>query len=135
MFDYIGRRLVLFVPTLIVVSIISFVLIQLPPGDYLTSYIIGLEMSGDEVDMQTIEFLNERYGLDKGIVEQYFGWIWNFVRGDMGMSFEANKQVSDLIGERLLLTFVISLSSLVFVFAVSIPIGIYSATHQYSVGD
>ena len=92
-------------------------------------------MTGDEVDMQTVEFLKLRYGLDKPFVAQYFGWIWNFVRGDMGMSFEANKQVSQLIGDRLLLTFIISFTSLVFIFAVSIPIGIYSATHQYSAGD
>ena len=123
------------IPILIVVSIISFTIIQLPAGDYLTSLIAELESSGDMVDMQVIESLNTRYGLDRPMVVQYWIWISNFVQGDMGISFEANRPVKELIGDRLALTFILSFSSLIFVYAVAIPIGIYSATHQYSVGD
>ncbi len=132
---YIFKRILLMIPTLFIISIITFVIIQLPPGDYLTTYIAELELSGDEVDMQKIESLTVRYGLDKPIYVQYFKWIWKFVQGDMGQSFEANRPVSELIGERLALTFVVSFTSLIFVFAVAIPIGIYSATHVYTIGD
>ena len=135
MLFYIIRRVLTMIPILFVISIISFTIIQLPAGDYLTSLIAELEGSGDLVDMQVIESLTQRYGLDRPMYQQYLKWIWKFIQGDMGQSFEANRPVSELIGERILLTFVVSFASLVFVFAVSIPIGIYSATHVYTPAD
>ena len=135
MLRYFLWRILMMVPTLLVISVISFVLIQLPPGDYLTSYIAMLEMSGNPIDEEVIANLERRFGLDRPVYIQYFRWIWNFVQGDMGRSFEANRPVAELIGDRLVLTVVVASFSLVFVYAVAIPIGIYSATHQYSSGD
>jgi peptide/nickel transport system permease protein len=135
MVSYILRRLLLMIPTLTAISVISFIIIQLPPGDYLTSYIAQLGQTGETVDEAMIASLKKRYGLDQPMYFQYFKWLWRFLQGDLGQSFEWNKPVISLIGERLILTMLISLVTLVFVWALSIPIGIYSATHQYSVGD
>lgn len=121
--------------TLFFVSIIVFVVIQLPPGDFLTSYIAQLATSGESVNLETIEALKKQYGLDKPIWEQYLLWIWNVLHGDFGRSLLYNRPVSELIGERLAITFVISLFTLVFIWVVGFLIGTYSATHQYSFGD
>ena len=135
MVTFILRRVLLMVPTLILISIVSFIIIQLPPGDYLTSYIAQLAQSGEIVDEAEIASLKKRYGLDQPIYFQYFKWAWGFLRGDFGQSFEWNKPVSELIWDRLILTIVISFFTLLFTWVVSIPIGIYSATHQYSIFD
>lgn len=121
--------------TLFFVSIIVFVVIQLPPGDFLTSYIAQLATSGESVNLETIEALKRQYGLDRPIWEQYFLWIWNVLHGDFGRSLLYNRPVSELIGERLAITFVISLFTLLFIWVVGFLIGTYSATHQYSLGD
>jgi peptide/nickel transport system permease protein len=121
--------------TIFVISIVSFTIIQLPPGDYLTSHIAGLRSQGEEVDEGEILALTIQYGLDKTPVEQYFKWIVNFVRGDMGMSFTWNRPVNELVWERLGLTFVMSLTSLIFMWIVAFPVGIYAAVRQYSAGD
>jgi len=123
------------VPTLLIISILSFVLIQLPPGDYLSSYIIRLREQGTTVGEAQIEALKREYGLDLPVSLQYFKWMGKVLRGDFGKSFQWHKPVSELIGERLALTTFISLCTLLFTLAVAIPIGIYSATHQYSIGD
>jgi len=120
---------------LLATSVISFVIIQLPPGDYLTSVIAGMRASGVTVDKEQIRSLEKQYGLDLPVYAQYFKWMWNMLHGDFGRSFQWNEPVSKLLGERLPLTITISLLTLLFVYIVSIPIGIYSATHQYSVGD
>jgi peptide/nickel transport system permease protein len=136
MLEFIGRRLLLLVPTIILISIISFILIQLPPGDYLTSYVMTLESGGQVVDQSTIDALKQEYGLDQPIYLQYFKWVSNMVtRGDFGQSFTWNEPVKDLIWERLGLTILISLASLLFIWVVAFPIGIYSAIKQYSAGD
>ncbi|MCD6318933.1 ABC transporter permease [Candidatus Aerophobetes bacterium] len=135
MISYIARRILYMIPTLLVISVISFILIQLPPGDYLTSYIAQLTETGESVDKATIASLKKRYGLDKPIYVQYFMWIKGVLQGDFGQSFEWNKPVGELIWERLSLTVIISLFSLIFTYIVAIPIGIYSATHQYSLAD
>ena len=136
MIGYITRRLLLFIPMLVVLSILIFALIQLPPGDYLTSVIMALAESGQLVDEALIANLKHRYGLDQPMYVQYFKWIRNIIlRGDFGISFEWNKPVSQLIWERLAWTVGISLGSLLFTWVVAFPIGIYSATHQYSVAD
>lgn len=129
------RRLSYMVVILLAVSVIAFIIIQLPPGDYLSSYIITLRSSGQLVDEAEIAALRKQYGLDLPIYGQYFVWMWKMLHGDLGRSFQWNKPVSDLIAERLALTIILSLFTLVFTYAVAIPIGIYSATHQYSAGD
>ena len=120
---------------LILVSILSFIIIQLPPGDYLTSYLTSLQKSGKTVTEEKVQALQERYGLDQPNYVQYFKWISNFIRGDMGKSFAWNQPVNELIWERLWLTVAISLSSLIFTWIVAFPIGIFSALRQYSVAD
>ena len=135
MLVYIARRVLYMIPTLVIISVISFIIIQLPPGDYLTSYIAQLSETGESVDEAVIASLKKRYGLDQPMYIQYFMWINGVLHGDFGQSFEWNKPVSELIWERLALTMAVSLFSLIFTYVVAIPIGIYSATHQYSIGD
>jgi len=136
MLTYIGQRLLQLIPLLIAISIISFALIQLPPGDYLTTYINQLELSGTEVSEGTVISLKQQYGLDKPMYVQYFIWIKNIVlHGDSGRSFTWNEPVADVIGERLGLTIIISIMTLIFTWIIAIPIGIYSAVRQYSFLD
>lgn len=121
--------------TLVVISVVSFIIIQLPPGDFLTTYIIQLQRQGTSVSQEQIDFLRRQYGLDKPIYVQYFKWITNFIRGDMGFSFGWNRPVNELIWERLGFTMLISLASLFFTWIVAFPIGIYTALKQYTIGD
>lgn len=132
MIAYIIRRILLMIPTLIAISIISFIIIQLPPGDFLTTYVAQLSASGETVDQAELEALKERFGLDEPLYKQYLKWASNFLRGDFGHSFEWNKPVSELIGERLSLTVIISVFTILFTWAIALPIGIYSAVRQYS---
>lgn len=136
MLSYIFRRILYMIPTLIAISAVSFIVIQLPPGDYLTSMVAGMAEQGETVDRTQLAALEERYGLDQPWYVQYWKWISGILlRGDFGQSFEWNQPVSSLIWDRLGLTFLLSLSTLLFVWAVAIPIGIYSAVKKYSVGD
>lgn len=135
MLFYILRRLIYMIFILFVVSIISFIIIQLPPGDFLTSYIMRLKALGASVDVKVMESLRKTYGLGQPMYLQYFKWMWKMFHGDFGRSFYWQVPVSKLLAKRLPLTLAIALSTLVFTYAVAIPIGIYSATHQYSVGD
>jgi peptide/nickel transport system permease protein len=136
MLNYIGYRLLQLIPLLFAISIIVFFIIQLPPGDFLETYIQQLELSGTEVDQGTILSLQQQYGLDQSFIMQYLIWMKNILlEGDLGRSFQWNQPVTEVLGERLMLTMVISIISLIFVWIVAIPIGIYSATHQYSVLD
>jgi peptide/nickel transport system permease protein len=136
MLSYIIRRIVQLIPLLVGISIISFVLIELPPGDFLTMRIITLEQSGTRVSEAQIASLKQQYGLDKPLYQRYFMWIWNIIRyGNFGRSFQWDKPVSEVIGERIVLTIVISICTLIFVWMMAIPIGIYSATRQYSPFD
>jgi len=121
---------------LFIVSVGAFIIIQLPPGDYLTSYIMQLQLSGTKVSEAEIATLKKQYGLDLPIYQQYFKWVWGMFHGDFGRSFQYGERlVSELLAERLPLTVILSLFTLIFTYVVAIPIGIYSATHQYSVGD
>lgn len=136
MLKFIFRRLLLFIPTVFAISVVSFALIQLPPGDYITSYTLQLQASGQEVSEQLLSALRARYGLDQPLAGQYFRWIFNiFARGDFGHSMQWNRPVSDLIWQRLLWTVVLSLFTIGFTWILAFPIGIYSATHQYSFFD
>lgn len=132
---YVLHRLLMMIPTLLVISMIVFLIIQLPPGDYLESYIAELEAQGESVDAQKIEFLRSEYGLDRSVYEQYWVWLTGMLQGDFGYSFEHDLPVSQVVGDRLWLTVVISIVTILFTWAVAFPIGIYSATHQYSWGD
>ncbi|HEY65148.1 MAG TPA: ABC transporter permease [Caldilineae bacterium] len=135
MLAYIARRLIGMVVTLIVVSMIVFVIIQLPPGDFMTSLMAQMAEGGATADEEAMQALRIQYGLDKPIYVQYWKWISGFVRGDFGYSFEWKRPVSELIGDRLGFTVLLSGLSMIFMWMVAIPIGIYSATHQYSIGD
>ncbi len=135
MLQYILRRILYMIPTLILISVVSFIIIQLPPGDFLTSYIAQLSQTGETVDEATIAALKKRYGLDQPYYIQYFMWVRGMFQGDFGQSFEWNRPVSQLIWERLGLTVAVSIFTMLFSWALSFPIGMYSATHQYSAGD
>ena len=132
---YIVRRLFYMVITLLVTSLISFTIIQLPPGDYLTTYMEMLSRQGLDVSEEQIRSLETEYGLDLPFYAQYLKWLGKMLQGDLGRSFKFNKQVTTLLAERVPLTVAISTLTLIFVYVVAIPIGVYSATHQYSAGD
>ncbi len=133
MLAYIVQRILLIIPMLIAISILSFAVIQLPPGDFLTSYVAQLRQEGDEVDEAELASLRQRYGLGQPAYVQYFKWIYGvLVKGDWGQSFEWQKPVSELIWERLGLTMALSMGALLVGWFIAIPVGVYSATHQYS---
>ena len=135
MLSFLVRRMAYAVLTVVLVSIIGFVIINLPPGSYLEVYIAELRAQGTEATQDQIEQIQRRYRLGDPMYVQYWNWISGFVRGDFGRSFQYDRPVSQLIGQRLLLTFLMALCTIVFTWVVAIPIGVYSATHQYTKGD
>jgi len=136
MASYLARRLVYMVVVLALVSVVSFYIINLPPGSWVETYAIQLDSAGSPASAAQLAYITERYGLDRPLFEQYVRWIVPILSsGDFGFSFEWQQPVSALIGDRLLLTIIVSLASLIFVYAVSIPIALHSATHQYSLSD
>jgi len=137
MLTFIFKRLLLMIPTVVIIAVISFIIIELPPGDFVTSRIMQLEEDGVASDdtRELAASLRARYGLDKPWFVRFVRWFFNFIRGEFGYSFAYNQRVNELIGERLALTVTISLASLLFVWVVAFPIGIYSAVRQYSPGD
>ena len=135
MTDYLIRRILVMIPTLLAISLITFTIIQLPPGDYLSNYIAELQSQGESVDAAKIEFLRHAYGFDLPFHEKYLSWLWGMLHGDFGYSFEYNQPVSAVVGDRLLLSVVLSFATVVFTWVVAFPIGVYSATHRYSVSD
>jgi peptide/nickel transport system permease protein len=135
MFQYILRRILMLIPTLIGISIVAFLIIELPPGDYLTAHVANLAASGDTVTEEQLEALKKQYGLDRPLHMRYVHWLTNALRGNFGQSFEWGKPVGELIWERLILTVVISSSTLLFTWVIGFAVGIYSATRQYSIGD
>lgn len=135
MLRYLIQRFIYMLFLIWMVSIVTFVIIQLPPGDYLSTLINRLEQSGNNVTDEQIQNLRQQYGLHLPLYQRYFKWFGGVLRGDLGFSYEWQQPVNKLIWERLVLTFIIALASIVFTYAVAIPIGIYSATHQYSPGD
>ena len=144
MFGYLIRRLLIMIPTLLVISVVTFVIIQLPPGDYLSNLMIELRAQGDKAALEKIAFLRLEYGLDRSMLEQYVIWlgIWpgengfsGILQGDFGWSFEYQRPVSEVVGERMLLSFLLNFTVVVFTYMVSFPIGVYTAVRQYSIGD
>jgi peptide/nickel transport system permease protein len=123
------------IPTLLFISVVSFIIIQLPPGDFLTTYIQEMEASGAVVDQITIDGLRTRFGLDQPMPVQYFKWLWNVLHGDFGYSFEWKRPVNELIWNRIGLTLLVSVTTLLFTWIISFLFGVYSATHKYTLGD
>jgi len=134
--DYILKRILMFIPTVLLMSVIVFFIIQLPPGDYITSYVSRMSAEGEVFTSEDIARLREQYGLDKPWYIQYFKWMKNIItEGDFGYSFAYNRPVWTVIMSRLPLTVTVTLIIMIFTYLVSLPIGLYSALHQYSVGD
>ncbi len=135
MLAYLVRRLILAILTVWAISVLSFVIIQLPPGDYITSYIAQMSASGSFVSQQEADALREQYGLDRPLWVQYLRWMKLVLQGNFGMALEWGRPVSEVIGDRLWLTMVVSVAAVLLTWFLALPIGVYSAVRQYSAGD
>ncbi len=135
MFRYILWRIFVMIPTLILISILVFTIIELPPGDYFESYVQELRVLGEDADLQEIEELKEEYGFDDPLPLRYLHWVGGMLVGDFGYSFDYRLPVNEVVGDRLYLTIMVSFFTIIFTWIIAFPIGIYSATHQYSWGD
>lgn len=136
LFRYVKHRLLMFIPTVIIIAFVIFFIIQLPPGDYVTSYVAAMAAEGEIFTPEEIAAMRAQYGLDNPWYIQFFSWLKDIVlHGDFGYSFEYGRDVWSVIMDRLYLTLAISLVILLFQYCVSLPIGIYCANHQYSAGD
>ena len=135
MIRYILMRCLAMIPTLFLISVLVFFIIELPPGDYFESYVSELRSLGESADLAEIDMLRERYGFDQPQVVRYLWWVGGMLHGDFGYSFEYRLPVSEVVGDRLWLTVLLSTVTILFTWVIAFPIGIYSATHQYSWGD
>jgi peptide/nickel transport system permease protein len=135
MLRYIAWRIFMMVPTLVITSALVFTIIELPPGDYFESYMAELAAQGENVNSEQIMALRKEYGFDQPPVIRYFHWVGGMLTGDFGYSFEYRLPVMNVVGDRLWLTIVVSFTTIIFTWLIAFPIGIYSATHQYSWGD
>ncbi|MFO1127699.1 MAG: ABC transporter permease [Rhodospirillales bacterium] len=135
MLSYLARRLLTMLLTLLVISALVFIIIQLPPGDYLSTYMAELASQGETAAQDKIAYLRTEYGLDQPMIVQYGHWLAGLLQGDLGYSFEYGKPVSQIVGDRLWLTLILNIATVLFVYAVSFPIGVLSATRQYSWTD
>ncbi len=144
MFGYLVQRVLVMIPTLLVISAVTFLIIQAPPGDYLSNEMARLIADGDHAAAEKLAFLRKEFGLDKPMLEQYVVWlgVWpgnngfsGILQADFGWSFEYQLPVDQVVGDRMLLSFVLNFVTILFVYAVSFPIGVYTAVRQYSFGD
>jgi len=136
MHHYILRRLLLMLPTLAIISVLVFAVQEAAPGDYVSRQLaIQQTAGGMEYSDEEVQALRQRYGLDQPVVVRYFKWVWNFVQGDFGMSYKHHEPVAELIGERLMLSAALSYGTILFTWAISIPIGVWTATHRYGLSD
>src|ERR1700759_5360115 len=135
MLNYVIRRLLIMVPTLFVISLLVYFIIDLPPGDCVTSQIDELLSRGDPDALRRADELRHLYGLDQSLLTRYFRWIGGVFRWDFGLSCQDTVPVKDLIGERIALTMIMEASTIAFIWIVSFVIGVYATTHQYKVGD
>lgn len=135
MLKYIFWRIAVMIPTLLIISMLVFTIIQLPPGDFFESQIAELRAQGETANLQEIEDLRHEYGLDQPIAVQYVRWVGGMLHGNFGYSFEYQLPVSDVVGDRLWLTILVSMTTILLTWLIAFPIGIYSATHQYSWSD
>lgn len=123
------------VPTLLIISALVFTIIELPPGDYFESYAADLAAQGEDVNSEEMQALRQEYGFDQPPVLRYFYWLGGMLTGDFGYSFEYQTPVADVVGDRMWMTVLVSFVTIIFTWLLAFPIGIYSATHQYSWGD
>jgi peptide/nickel transport system permease protein len=135
MVAYVIRRFLVAILTVLAISVLSFIIIHLPPGDYVTSYISSMSASGSAVSEGEAQALREQLGLDQPVTVQYMKWMGLMLQGNFGMAMEWGRPVTDVIGDRLSLTVVISVAAIIFTWAVALPIGIYSAVYRYSFLD
>ena len=136
MAKYVAKRVLYMIPTMFIISLISFTIIQLPPGDFLTTYVATLRQQGEDLDAQAVKALEDQYGLNQPIYVQYGKWIGGILtRGDFGLSFEWRRPVSQLIWERIGLTLFIAVLTILTTWVIAIPTAVYVATHQYSFLD
>lgn len=135
MVQFIFRRTMMALVTIALISVVSFIIIQLPPGDFLTTYVATLSQQGDTIPQEAVNALREAYGLGEPVYVQYYKWMSGVLQGDFGQSLEWGVPVNMLIWDRLQLTVAVSAATILFVWAVAIPIGVFSATHQYSLAD
>jgi peptide/nickel transport system permease protein len=136
MLRFLLRRIVSLIITLFAVSLVAFVIIQLPAGDFLTSYMANLSADGQQINQEAVDALRERYALDQPIYVQYGRWMTNILtKGDFGQSFEWNRPVEEVLWSRMSMTLMISVATLMVTWVIALPIGIYSAVRQYSPGD
>jgi peptide/nickel transport system permease protein len=135
MVNYIIRRLAYAAIMIVLISFVSFVIIKLPPGDFLTQKLAQLQARGDPSAIQQVETYRKRFNLDKPFIWQYTNWAWGFLRGDFGLSFEYEKPVKDLLGDRLTMTIILGIATLIVTWIIAIPLGVFSAVKQYSLGD
>ena len=135
MLEFIIRRILWTIPILFLVSLLAFAIMQAPPGDFVTSLSAALTERGEAVDLAQLEALRERFGLDQPFLVQYWKWISGVIVGDFGVSFEWRQPVVELIGERMGLSVVLALATIVFTWAIALPIGIYSAVKKYTISD
>lgn len=135
MLMYIARRLMLATITCVCISILTFIIIRLPPGDFVDAYIANLASTGSSISADQAQAMRHDYGLDRPVFVQYFLWIARVIHGDFGVSMMWRRPVTEVIGDRLWLTMLVSFSALFLTWTIALPIGIYSAVKQYSVGD
>ena len=135
MLNFLLRRILWMIPSFFAVSVVAFTIIQLPPGDFVTSYAADLATSGSPAGAEQLQELRVRYGLDQPLPMQYLRWIGNALHGDLGVSFEYRAPVADLIWNRLGMTALVAFCTLLFVWLVAFPVGVFSALRQYSIGD
>ncbi len=144
---FIGRRLLLMIPTLFIVSIVVYVIVQLPPGDYVEARMLEYEMQGTEASIPQVEDLRQNFHLDDSVVKRYLRWVglaWfatfdprdtGLLEGNLGLSMEHNRSVNQVVGDRVMLTVIVTVAAFLFSWLVALPAGIYSAVRQYSWGD
>ena len=135
MLTYVVQRFFAGLLTIWVASVITFVVIQAPPGDFVTAYIADLQSTGTVLSMEEADALRIQYGLDQPVYVQYVKWATLMARGNFGMAMEYNRPVREVIGDRMIITVIVSLAAVLFIWIVALPIGIYSAVNQYSIGD
>ena len=135
MLQFIFRRLLIFIPMLFLMSVVAFAIIQAPPGDFLTDYIAQLQATGELADESEVEALRAQYGLNQPMYVQYLKWVWGIVQWDLGLSIEWRRPVKELVNERLAMTVLLGVATILFTWTLAIPIGILSAVKKYTVID
>jgi peptide/nickel transport system permease protein len=129
---FVLRRILLFIPMLFLMSVVSFLIILAPPGDFLNDYVAFLAEQGEEVTEEKLEWMRDKYGLNEPVYVQYFKWITGVIRWDLGRSLEYSRPVSELVNQRLLMTIILGVFTIAFTWTLAMPIGILSAVKQYS---